>query len=104
MYVGQGTPTPERYAEIQKALAAKGYFDGDPNGIWDSKSIESLKRFEQDQNITPDGKLDSLSLIALGLGPSRGVPGQQQHTEPIGPAPPPTEPQPETPPGPQPPL
>jgi hypothetical protein len=33
--------------------------------------VEALKRFQADQNLTPDGKLGSLSLIALGLGPKR---------------------------------
>ncbi len=30
----QQAPTPERYTEIQQALAAKGYFKGEPNGHW----------------------------------------------------------------------
>jgi hypothetical protein len=28
-----------------------------------------LRRFQQEQNLEPSGKIDSLSLIALGLGP-----------------------------------
>ena len=91
-YVRQSTPTPERYTEIQKALAAKGYLDAEPNGNWDDKSIAALKKFEEDQNITADGKLDSLSLIALGLGPARGNPGQAvRPAEPMGPTPPPAD-------------
>src|SRR6266699_2656065 len=32
----QRTPTPERYKEIQQALADKGYLQpGSPNGVWD---------------------------------------------------------------------
>ena len=91
----QQTPTQERYTEIQKALAARGFFDGEPNGIWDDKSVAALKRFEAEQSLTPDGKLDSLSLIALGLGPSRGPyvpPEPPKLSEPIGTAPPPKEP------------
>jgi hypothetical protein len=30
-----------------------------------------LKQFQQDQNLEPNGKLNSLSLIALGLGAKR---------------------------------
>ncbi len=67
----QQVPTPERYKEIQDSLASKGYFKGDPNGKWGSDSDEALKRFQADQNLTPDGKIGSLSLIALGLGPKR---------------------------------
>jgi peptidoglycan hydrolase-like protein with peptidoglycan-binding domain len=67
----QLAPTKERYQQIQQALAAKGYFSGEPNGVWGQDSTEALKRFQADQNLTPDGKLTSLSLIALGLGPKR---------------------------------
>jgi peptidoglycan hydrolase-like protein with peptidoglycan-binding domain len=64
-------PSPERYKEIQQALAGRGYFHGEPDGTWGSASIESLKRFQHDQNLVEDGKIGSLSLIALGLGPKR---------------------------------
>ena len=64
-------PTPDRYREIQQALQQKGYLQGEPNGKWDAGSMEALKRFQEDQNLNASGKLDSLSLIALGLGPQR---------------------------------
>ena len=68
----QRTPTPERYKQIQQALADKGYLQsGAPNGVWDASSVEALKRFQSDQNLEASGKIDSLSLIALGLGPRR---------------------------------
>jgi peptidoglycan hydrolase-like protein with peptidoglycan-binding domain len=67
----QLAPTKERYQQIQQALATKGYYSGEPNGAWGPDSTEALKRFQADQNLTPDGKLGSLSLIALGLGPKR---------------------------------
>jgi peptidoglycan hydrolase-like protein with peptidoglycan-binding domain len=67
----QQAPTPDRYREIQQALASKGYLKGEPTGEWGADSAEALKRFQGDQNLTPDGKLNSLSLIALGLGPKR---------------------------------
>ncbi len=67
----QLAPTRERYQQIQQALAGKGYFSGEPTGQWGTDSVEALKRFQADQNLTPDGKITSLSLIALGLGPKR---------------------------------
>ena len=68
----QRTPTPQRYKEIQQALAEKGYLQSSaPNGVWDATSVEALKRFQSDQNLEASGKIDSLSLIALGLGPKR---------------------------------
>ena len=67
----QQQPTAERYKEIQQALADKGYFQGPVDGAWSPGSVEALKRFQKDQNLDPDGKIGSLSLIALGLGPKR---------------------------------
>ncbi|HUB33943.1 MAG TPA: peptidoglycan-binding domain-containing protein [Bryobacteraceae bacterium] len=66
----QVAPTPERYREIQTALAAKGYLKPEEaNGTWGQSSIDALKRFQNDQKIESTGKINSLSLIALGLGP-----------------------------------
>jgi peptidoglycan hydrolase-like protein with peptidoglycan-binding domain len=67
----QQAPTTERYQEIQQALAKKGFFQGEASGKWGPDSAEALKRFQAEQNLTPDGKINSLSLIALGLGPKR---------------------------------
>lgn len=69
----QQQPTPERYKEIQQALADHGYFQGPVDGTWGADSTEALKRFQHDQNIADDGKIGSLSLIALGLGPKRAA-------------------------------
>jgi len=69
--VAQQVPTPERYKEIQQALADKGYFKGTVDGQWNPDSVDALKKFQTDQNLPSDGKLDSLSLIGLGLGPKR---------------------------------
>jgi peptidoglycan hydrolase-like protein with peptidoglycan-binding domain len=67
----QQAPTADRYKDIQQALVSKGYFHGEPNGEWGPDSADALKRFQADQNLSPDGKMTSLSLIALGLGPKR---------------------------------
>jgi len=66
----QAVPTPERYKEIQEALVTKGYLTPDAaTGTWGPASIDAMKRFQTAQNIEATGKLNSLSLIALGLGP-----------------------------------
>ncbi|MGI9071644.1 MAG: peptidoglycan-binding domain-containing protein [Bryobacteraceae bacterium] len=62
-------PDPERYQEIQRALADRGYFKGEVNGKWGDDSTDALKRFQADQKLPDDGKINSLSLIGLGLGP-----------------------------------
>jgi peptidoglycan hydrolase-like protein with peptidoglycan-binding domain len=71
----QKAPSPERYKEIQQALASKGYLQPEASsGVWDNSSVSALKKFQEDQSLEPSGKLDSLSLIALGLGPRHAEP------------------------------
>jgi hypothetical protein len=66
----QTAPTAERYREIQQALVAKGYLKPEEaSGTWNQTSVDALKRFQSEQNIESTGKINSLSLIALGLGP-----------------------------------
>jgi hypothetical protein len=66
----QTVPSPERYKEIQEALVAKGYLSAqDAGGAWNQNSVDALKRFQAEQKIDSSGKINSLSLIALGLGP-----------------------------------
>jgi len=67
---GQTSPAPDRYRQIQEALAAKGYLPAEQaSGQWNDASADALKRFQADQNLDATGKVNSLSLIALGLGP-----------------------------------
>jgi hypothetical protein len=67
----QTQPSPERYKQIQQALIDKGFLDGEPSGQWDQRSIDALKKFELSQQLKDDGKIDSMALIGLGLGPKR---------------------------------
>jgi hypothetical protein len=80
----QLAPTPDRYREIQQALVAKGYLKQEPTGVWDSDSTEALKQFQTDQNLPPTGKINSASLIGLGLGPK--IPDQPSPPPPATPA------------------
>lgn len=57
--------------EIQQALAEKGFYEGPVDGKWTAECVAALKQFQADQNLSPDGKLGALSIIALGLGPKR---------------------------------
>jgi hypothetical protein len=75
-YYGQNEPTQDRYREIQQALIQRGYMQTEASGRWDAGSMDALRRFQQDQNLEASGKLDSLSLIALGLGPKRTASAQ----------------------------
>jgi peptidoglycan hydrolase-like protein with peptidoglycan-binding domain len=64
----QKAPTPERISEIQSALARNGYYQGNPNGKWDSNTIGAMQKFQSDHGLDATGKLDALSLQKLGLG------------------------------------
>ncbi len=62
-------PDPQRYQQIQQALAARGYFKGNANGVWGDDSVDALRRFQTDHKISDnEGKINALSLNALGLG------------------------------------
>lgn len=66
----QTSPTADRYREIQEALVARGYLSAeDATGAWGAASSEAMKKFQTEQSLDSTGKIDSLSLIALGLGP-----------------------------------
>jgi hypothetical protein len=80
----QTSPAPERYKEIQEALVSKGYLSPDAaNGAWNPESTEALKRFQGEQNLDSSGKINSLSLIALGLGPKHEAPPSTSQLVPV---------------------
>jgi len=54
----QMTLTPERYREIQQALIDKGYLQAPASGVWGPDCSQALKKFQQEQNLTPNGKLE----------------------------------------------
>ena len=84
-------PAPERYKEIQDALVTKGYLSAeDANGSWNPASTEALKKFQGEQNLESSGKINALSLIALGLGPKHDpadvkAPAQSQPAQEVPP-------------------
>ncbi len=65
---GQKAPTPDRIAEIQRALARDGSFRGNPTGKWDASTVTAMQRFQSAHGLKPTGKLDALTLQKLGLG------------------------------------
>ena len=64
----QKAPTPDRISEIQSALAKGGYYQGAPNGKWDSDTVTALEKFQSSHGIDASGKLDASTLQKLGLG------------------------------------
>ena len=65
---GQKAPTPKRISEIQSALARSGYYQGEPNGKWDSNTMAAMQKFQSSNGLDATGKIDALSLQKLGLG------------------------------------
>ena len=66
----QKVPTPARISEIQSALARNGFYDGNPNGKWDSTTVAAMQKFQSANGLEASGKLNALSLQKLGLGSS----------------------------------
>ena len=64
------TPKQQQVAKVQMALNSNGA-QLTVDGKWGSDSVDALKHFQKEQGLDPDGKLGSLSLIAMGLGPKR---------------------------------
>jgi hypothetical protein len=64
----QKAPTADRITEIQSALARGGYYQGDPNGKWDSTTVAAVEKFQSANGIDSNGKLDAPTLQKLGLG------------------------------------
>ena len=56
-----GRPGIQRFSEIRKTLREPGT----------RRPSDALKKFQSEQNLESTGKINSLSLIALGLGPKR---------------------------------
>jgi peptidoglycan hydrolase-like protein with peptidoglycan-binding domain len=64
----QKAPTADRISEIQSSLARDGYYQGQPNGKWDSNTVAALQKFQSAKGIEANGKLDAPTLQKLGLG------------------------------------
>jgi peptidoglycan hydrolase-like protein with peptidoglycan-binding domain len=64
----QKAPTADRISEIQSALAHGGYYQGEPNGKWDSNTVAAVQKFQSANGIEANGKLDAPTIQKLGLG------------------------------------
>lgn len=64
----QKAPTADRITEIQSALSRQGYYQGDPSGKMDYKTVAALQKFQSASGMDATGKLDAPTLQKLGLG------------------------------------
>jgi peptidoglycan hydrolase-like protein with peptidoglycan-binding domain len=65
---GQAAPTSDRIREIQSALQKDGSYAGEPNGKWDTATVEAMKSYQDKNGLSPTGKIDAVTLNKLGLG------------------------------------
>jgi peptidoglycan hydrolase-like protein with peptidoglycan-binding domain len=84
----QKAPTPARISEIQSALARNGYYQGEPNGKWDSNTVAAMQKFQSTNGLEASGKLNALSLQKLGLGSSIAGVGAPKPVQPPSSKPP----------------
>lgn len=67
---GQQGISSDRAREIQEALIREHYLDGQPTGVWDTRTNDAMRRYQSDQGWQSKVIPDSRALIKLGLGPS----------------------------------
>jgi peptidoglycan hydrolase-like protein with peptidoglycan-binding domain len=65
---GQTAPSPDRIREIQTALQKDGSYEGEPNGKWDSATMDAMRKYQDKNGLNPSGKIDAPTLNKLGLG------------------------------------
>lgn len=66
---GQRGMTPDRVTQIQNALIQKHYLTGDPNGHWDARTQDAMRKYQADHGWQTKLMPDARAIIALGLGP-----------------------------------
>ena len=62
----------ETVLRAQEALAAAGYNLGEPDGKAGASTTSAVKRFQTDRHLPVTGKLDSITLAALGVSAGGG--------------------------------
>ncbi len=60
----------EEVKQIQNKLKQWGYYDGNVDGIYGSKTFSAVKKFQQKNGLNPDGIAGEKTLDALGINNS----------------------------------
>ncbi|HEX5603877.1 MAG TPA: peptidoglycan-binding protein, partial [Pyrinomonadaceae bacterium] len=70
-----GPTLSEIVTQAQEALRSAGYHLGDPDGKSGPETTVAVKKFQGDRHLPVTGKLDSITLSALGIVKSSGPSG-----------------------------
>ena len=65
--------TGEEVKNIQTKLKSWGYYDGDVDGIYGSKTFNAVKKFQKKNNLKVDGIVGDETLKALGINSSKNT-------------------------------
>lgn len=65
--------------KIQEKLKAWGYYSGNVDGIYGSKTFEAVKKFQRKNNLQVDGIAGTKTLNALGITSSSGSGGSSSN-------------------------
>ena len=57
----------EEVKQIQQKLKSWGYYNGSVDGIYGSKTVEAVKKFQRKNGLTADGIAGAKTLAALGI-------------------------------------
>src|SRR5689334_8596844 len=68
--------TDEAVLQAQDALNDAGYHIGEPDGKLGPATTAALKKFQTDRHLPVTGKLDAITLAALGIDAAKGAPGE----------------------------
>ncbi|GBC78334.1 hypothetical protein HRbin08_01822 [bacterium HR08] len=75
----------ERVREIQLALIERGFLEGSPTGVYDARTVEAMKRFQQAEGIEVTGYPTAQALYRLGLHPAASSNGSSAPSVPRSP-------------------
>ena len=62
----------QKVTEIQTKLKNWGYYDGTVDGVFGSGTEKAVKKFQQKNGLTADGKVGPATLAALGISGQSG--------------------------------
>lgn len=64
---GRGTGNPNIVRKVQQVLSKLGYQPGSADGAMGTKTVDALKKFQNDKHLVPSGVIDDRTLDLLGI-------------------------------------